>query len=366
MKKDKGFTLLEMLIIVGILAVLIAIGYPYFSGIFEKNRENADITAMQSAKALLETAYDTGLNIEGKGTVKDTKATKPLYYDAGGKLTWTPPEPYGQGTAGNSGITWSCCDDYEYDPAKSYAGGYIYCYYNATDSNIAYPGLHVHWSIDGYNGNVPTVTPPPTQPTFPTRPGQEEETTEPTTATTEESKPTGSGDTEETPSHLHKFPGLGQYGSLNGRIDRGCRYYDDDSKQVYVAVLELEQGANRGQSFSLKTGYAFVPLKEPYSDENRAYPQIFTSSKNLTVSGKVVKDNTLPNPDNDSDNGTVNIKCGDYFVLEAADPAQNRYFVYKEEFTISQEGPEKSANWVEVKMCSLCKKTSVYDLWKYD
>ena len=49
--KNKGFTLMEMLIVVGIIAVLIAIAIPVFSTQMEKSREAVDLANIRSAYA---------------------------------------------------------------------------------------------------------------------------------------------------------------------------------------------------------------------------------------------------------------------------------------------------------------------------
>ena len=145
MRKNKGFSLMEMLIVVAILAALVAIGYPQFNGAFERNRENADIVFMQSAEALLETAYATGLRIDGVSARKATNE-HPLYYDPAGELTWVQPEAYGEGTPKDSGITWSCCDDYHYASAGvDYRTQVVVCYYENADTD--HPIMHVHWVV---------------------------------------------------------------------------------------------------------------------------------------------------------------------------------------------------------------------------
>ena len=146
MRKNKGFTLLELLIVIGCIAALVAIAYPAFGQYREKNRENADVVAMHSAEALFTTAYNTGKLIEGRSATEAT-AANPLYYDGNGDLTWTAPTPYGKGTAKDSGVTISCCDDYEYDSKKDYTGGVIYCYYAPKGSDS--PGFHIHWMSAG-------------------------------------------------------------------------------------------------------------------------------------------------------------------------------------------------------------------------
>lgn len=56
LKNKKGFTLIEMLVVVAIIAILVAISIPAVSGALEKAREAADAANLQAAKsvALLE------------------------------------------------------------------------------------------------------------------------------------------------------------------------------------------------------------------------------------------------------------------------------------------------------------------------
>ena len=51
LNNKKGFTLMEMLIVVAIIAILIAIAIPTFSSAMEKAREAADIANIRSAYA---------------------------------------------------------------------------------------------------------------------------------------------------------------------------------------------------------------------------------------------------------------------------------------------------------------------------
>lgn len=55
-KNSKGFTLMEMLIVVAIIAILIAIAIPTFSNSLEKAREAADLANIRStyAEAMVE------------------------------------------------------------------------------------------------------------------------------------------------------------------------------------------------------------------------------------------------------------------------------------------------------------------------
>ena len=74
MKKlnKKGFTLMEMLIVVAIIAVLVAIMIPTFSGILERSRETADIANIRSAYAEAIVSY---LN-DGKAVTVTVDATQ--------------------------------------------------------------------------------------------------------------------------------------------------------------------------------------------------------------------------------------------------------------------------------------------------
>ena len=59
-KNNKGFTLMEMLIVVAIIAILIAIAIPAFTTQLEKARETADIANIRSAYAEAMTKYLSG------------------------------------------------------------------------------------------------------------------------------------------------------------------------------------------------------------------------------------------------------------------------------------------------------------------
>ena len=60
LKNSKGFTLMEMLIVVAIIAILVAIAIPAFSGQLEKAREAADMANIRSAYAEVMAAALTG------------------------------------------------------------------------------------------------------------------------------------------------------------------------------------------------------------------------------------------------------------------------------------------------------------------
>ena len=71
-KNNKGFTLMEMLIVVAIIAILVAIAIPSFTTQLEKAREAADIANIRSAYAEAMVKYLDGQ--EGVATESETPA----------------------------------------------------------------------------------------------------------------------------------------------------------------------------------------------------------------------------------------------------------------------------------------------------
>ena len=59
MKKEEGFTLAELLIVVAIIAVLTAIAIPVFTSQMEKSREATDLANLRSAYGELVSSYLT-------------------------------------------------------------------------------------------------------------------------------------------------------------------------------------------------------------------------------------------------------------------------------------------------------------------
>ena len=82
LKNSKGFTLMEMLIVVAIIAILIAIAIPSFTSQLEKARESADIANIRSAYAEAMAKHLTG-DDSGATTEKMTQTkTDWQYYTA--------------------------------------------------------------------------------------------------------------------------------------------------------------------------------------------------------------------------------------------------------------------------------------------
>ena len=81
-KNNKGFTLMEMLIVVAIIAVLVAIAIPTFTSALEKSREATDAANLRAAYAEVTVAALTE-----EATNDSTHITKSD--DGNGNATWT-------------------------------------------------------------------------------------------------------------------------------------------------------------------------------------------------------------------------------------------------------------------------------------
>ena len=82
-KNNKGFTLMEMLIVVAIIAVLVAIAIPTFTSALEKSREATDAANLRAAYAEVTVAALTEAETDDVNT-KISKGT-----DTDGNATWT-------------------------------------------------------------------------------------------------------------------------------------------------------------------------------------------------------------------------------------------------------------------------------------
>ncbi len=96
-RNNQGFTLAEMLVVVAIIAILVAIPIPMFTGKIEEAREAADISNMRAAKSAAIMEYlDGNISLDGEGSAG------PYYYNASeGILVEDVADAlpaYGQGT----------------------------------------------------------------------------------------------------------------------------------------------------------------------------------------------------------------------------------------------------------------------------
>ena len=113
LKNSKGFTLMEMLIVVAIIAVLIAIAIPTFTNQLEKAREATDMANIRAAYAEVMASALTGEEgtdvtyTEAAGTwVKEVEAVQRVadWQTAGGAPTIGGVENVVAVTTGNSWI----------------------------------------------------------------------------------------------------------------------------------------------------------------------------------------------------------------------------------------------------------------------
>lgn len=92
LKKQGGFTLVEMLIVVAIIAILIMVSIPMINTSLEKARVATDAANLRSAKAEAAIVY-----LSGDDAIEAGTAITGQYYDiTSGKLTGTKPAGYGQ------------------------------------------------------------------------------------------------------------------------------------------------------------------------------------------------------------------------------------------------------------------------------
>lgn len=101
----KGFTLMELLIVVAIIAILVAISIPVFTNQLEKAREATDVANVRSAKALAVAEYLTDDTISSSASnvtylynAKDGTLVK----DSGS--TAATIDAYGRGTKTDGGV----------------------------------------------------------------------------------------------------------------------------------------------------------------------------------------------------------------------------------------------------------------------
>mgnify|MGYP001088012571 CR=1 FL=1 len=134
LKNQGGFTLIEMLIVVAIIAILIAVSIPMVSSALERAREATDSANERSAVALAEIKWLTSQDAAAGSTDAITwNAKKATFYykvsGANGTLETAVAAP----TAGDAGYNYGKCSDHN--------GQYLIIELQQDDGTV-----HLKWS----------------------------------------------------------------------------------------------------------------------------------------------------------------------------------------------------------------------------
>ena len=100
LNNKKGFTLMEMLIVVAIIAVLVAIAIPVFNGALTKSKEAADVANIRAAYADWQVAI-----ITGEKSADDVKDVDTFLKGASGNETY--PVTYKTSDSDSHGLSYS-------------------------------------------------------------------------------------------------------------------------------------------------------------------------------------------------------------------------------------------------------------------
>ena len=117
LQNKKGFTLMEMLIVVAIIAVLVAIAIPVFNGALTKSKEAADVANVRATYAEWQTAMlteNTKAPADKDAVLKGPAGTDTLtlnYLDkltvADGTITYTASKLTDAANADSKTFTWT-------------------------------------------------------------------------------------------------------------------------------------------------------------------------------------------------------------------------------------------------------------------
>ncbi|CCX74624.1 prepilin-type cleavage/methylation N-terminal domain protein [Firmicutes bacterium CAG:83] len=117
LQNKKGFTLMEMLIVVAIIAVLVAIAIPVFNGALTKSKEAADVANVRATYAEWQTAMlteNTKAPADKDAFLKGPAGTDTLtlnYPDkltvADGTITYTASKLTDAANADSKTFTWT-------------------------------------------------------------------------------------------------------------------------------------------------------------------------------------------------------------------------------------------------------------------
>lgn len=162
LKKQAGFTLVELLIVVAIIAILAAIAIPAYSAQMENARQATDRDNARAASSLATSDY---LLHGFKGSVKYTYTKT-----AGGNLAISKVESVGTAAVGDAAKITAA--NTEYSAAITAGGGAVTSGLVAESKKVGTAALTVTLAADGIMGNnanswltaldTTTATPPTT------------------------------------------------------------------------------------------------------------------------------------------------------------------------------------------------------------
>ncbi len=110
----KGFTLMEMLIVVAIIAVLVAIAIPTFNGALTKSKEAADVANIRAEYAEYQVAMVSGTTADWDTLIAKVKLNYQTaehgYSKSGNTVTYKSTKLDGGNSADGKTYTWTLGD----------------------------------------------------------------------------------------------------------------------------------------------------------------------------------------------------------------------------------------------------------------
>lgn len=234
--KNKGFTLAELLIVVAIIAVLVAVSIPIFSGQLEKSREATDLSNVRSMYSQIMSVAMTQSKPDENSGITRTGTRGSYVYKGSVKLKqtedgWQTALPIAIGDVQSE----STEDGNPPDPArwvgKPEAEGTCEITYSEKG------GLVISWN--GETPNNPTGGAEPTKPVKPTQaPSSPTNTPMPTNAPTNTPTPTNAPTNTPTPTEPKRIISFETIGGKTG-VWTGAGKGFDSTKTTRMGTAEI-------------------------------------------------------------------------------------------------------------------------------